>query len=290
MNKFLKYLLAAILLPSTVFAQYDDANLWEKAAYGNLPGISYVQLYGINGGIPATFETVWPESAAYAPLTAAMSTPYCASSDAADAAAGTGARTITVGGLKTSFARFSETVTLNGTTEVNLATTAVLLIDTVEVATAGSGGLNAGIIQCGTGANTGGDPAVTHAYVPISSATTVAGAGNKSMSFIYGVPDNYTLICKNIRAGSVFATAASSTQVAIDGYTNLGIMKRYYGIHAHVTGSNPTGDPTLVKFPEKTIIIGKLAGPTGSNVGPASLSADCLLIADTATNSNQTLF
>lgn len=290
MNKFLKYLLSVVLLPTTVFAQYDDANLWEKAAYGTLPGISYVQLYGVNGGIPATFETMWPESAAYAPLSAAMSSPYCASSDANDTSAGSGARTVTIGGINTSFARFSEVVTMNGQTSVNIATANVLLIDTMEVTTAGSGGLNAGIIQCGTGTNTSGDPAVTHSYLPASSATAVAGAGNNGQSFIYGVPANKTLLCKNIRAGSVFATAASSTQVAIDGYTNLGIMKRYYGIHAHVTGSNPTGDPTLVKFPEKTIIIGKLAGPTGSNVGPASLSADCLLITNTATNSNQTLF
>ena len=258
MKKILSFILGAISLPLVALAQYDDANLWEKAAYGNLPGISFVHLYGVNGGVPATFETVWPESAAFAPLSAAMSAPYCASGDTNDTSAGTGARTITIGGINTSFARFSEVVTMNGLTSVVIATANVLLIDTIEVTTAGSGGLNAGIIQCGTGTNTAGDPAVTHAYIPISSASTVAGAGNKSLSFIYGVPDNYTLICKNIMAGSVFATAASGTQIAIDGYTNLGIMKRFYGLHAHVTGSNQRLITPWLSFQRKQLSLESL--------------------------------
>lgn len=280
MKKILPLLLSLFFALPCIAAPFSTptVSIWDKAASNTNPALTPVNLYGFNGGIPATFETVWPESAVYTPTLAALSAPYCASSDANDTSAGTGARTISVAGINTSFAAFSETVTMNGQTSVVLATANILLINSMEVLTAGSGGLNAGIIQCGTGTNTAGDPAVTHSYMPISSATTVAGAGNKSLSFVYGVAASKSLLCRNISAGSVFATAASSLQIAIDGYTNLGLMKRFFEQHIHVTGSNPSMYPGTIVFPEKTIIVGKLAGPTGSDVGPADLRAECILI------------
>lgn len=284
-----RLLLALLLLPSVVLAQ--STSVWERAAYGNVPGVSFVRLAGLNGAIPATFETVWPESAEYVPLTAALSAPYCASTDANDTSAGTGARTVTVTGITTAFAPFSEVVTMNGQTSVVLATASILAINSMEVTTAGSGLFNAGVIACGTGNNTAGDPAVIHSILPISTAATVANAGNKSESFIYGVAANKTLLCRNITAGSVFATAASSFQVTLDGYTNsTGVMKRYLRMNASNAGANPAVFAGPIKFPEKTIIIGRMAGPTGSNTGPVSMTADCLLIDAGSSNANQNYF
>lgn len=277
-NKILSFITSCVLVIPILAQAVPTQNLWEVAALGTQPAVTQVSLMGYNGAIPATLETMWPESAVYTPLTTAMSSPYCASSSANDTSAGTGARTINVSGIDTSFAAFSETVTLNGQSSVNLATANILLINSMEVLTAGSGGLNAGIIQCGTGANTLGDPAVTHSYMPVSSQTAVAGAGNKTLSFIYGVPAGYTLLCRNISAGSTFTTAASSLQIVVDGYTNLGLQKRFFEQAVHNTGSNPSMSTTIVKFPEKTIITGMLAGPTGANTGPATLTADCLKI------------
>jgi len=293
--KLLTSLLAALLVPVFALAEVTGSpTLWEKAAYGDIPGLQLVSLRGWNAAITTTFEPIWPESAAYAPLAAAMSTPYCASSSANDTSAGTGARTISVKGVDTSFARFTETVTMNGQTSVNLATTNVLFIDSIEVLTAGSGLLNAGIIQCGTGTNTSGDPAVPHQYLGVSSATAVpasgAGFGNISESFFYGVPASHTLICRNIQCGSVFATAASGHECVIDGYTNsTGIFKRYFTQMQHTTGSNPSLSPGMVVIPEKTLIIGKMAGVTGSDVGPASMNAECLLVSDTWKTSSQNI-
>lgn len=289
-----RFLVILLLIPSLAFAQ-NVADLWDKAAYGNLPGISFVQLSGWNPAITTTFEPIWGESAAYTPQVAALSTPYCASGNANDTSAGTGARTISVAGVNTSFARFTETVTMNGQTSVNLATANVLFIDKLEVLTAGSGLVNAGIIQCGTGANTSGDPAVTHAYLGVSSGTAVpaagAGYGNVSESFFYGVPASKKLVCRNIQCGSVFATAAAGHECVIDGYTNsTGVMKRYFVQMQHNTGTNPSQYPGLVVFPEKTLLIGKMAGVTGSDVGPASMKAECLLITDSLVNSNQVSF
>lgn len=300
MKKLLALILATII-PSLVWAApgTGSATLWEKAAYGEIAGVTLINLVGVNPAPTTTFEAVWPESAAYAPLAVAMSTPYCASSDQnADIAAGTGANTLTVKGVNTSFAPFSETVTMHasdGRTSVSLTTTNVLFINSIEVATAGSGGTNAGIIQCGTGTNTAGDPAVTHAYLPAGSATAIsaagAGGGNITSSFMYAVPADYTLLCKNIRVGSTFATAASAYEAVIDGYTNKSLVwKRYWREMVHNTGTNPSDDPSLIKFPAKTIVIGKLAGTTGSAVGPASMRAECLLISDAWKDTPQDIF
>jgi hypothetical protein len=149
----------------------------------------------------------------------------------------------------------------------------------------------AGVIQCGTGTNTSGDPAVTHMYIAAGSETAVTGTGNKTAQFFYGVPANSKLICKNTSMGSDFATAASGIVSRVEGYSNVdGIHKLLYSTHGHNTGSNPSTEPNYWIAPEKTIVIGKLAGATGSNVGPASLRADCLLITDAATNTNQGVF
>lgn len=297
MKKTLLIVIIALLAPLSAYSEAPtgSATLWEKAAYGDIPGLQYIHLNGWNAAITTTFEVIWGESAAYTPQTAALSTPYCASSSANDAAAGTGARTISVKGADTAFTRFNETVTMNGTASVNLVTTNVLFIDSIEVLTAGSGLLNAGIIQCGTGANTAGDPAVTHQYLGVSSPTAVpaagAGGGNISNSFMYAVPDNYKALCTHIQCGSVFATAAAGHECVIDGYTNsTGVMKRYNIQMAHNTGANPSVDIGYIVFPEKTIILGKMAGVTGSSTGPVSMSMDCLLIADAWKDSAQDIF
>lgn len=280
-KKTLFFLFALLFATNICYGTPRYEHPWETGILGTQPSIRHVRLYGFNGAMPATFEAVWPESTDYIPLQAAMSSPYCASTSAADdgSPVGTGARTLRVRGLTTAFAEFTEDITLDGQTSVVLATADILMFDSAEVLTAGSGLMNAGQIDCGTGANTAGSAAVVHLMIPASSETAVTGAGNKSAQFIYGVPDNYTLICRNIQAGSVFATEASSLQVRIEGYTNSdGIHKQYYGVHAHNVGSNPTTSGGMIKFPEKTIVVGKMAGPTGSNVGPVFLSAECLLI------------
>lgn len=286
-----KFLAVLFLLPSLAFAQ-PKPDVWDLAAYGSLPDVEYVRLDGWNPGITTTFEAIWGESAAYTPLLVALSSPYCASTSANDDLAGTGARTIRVKGVDTSFAAFSEDLETDGQTSVSLTTANVLFISSIEVLTAGSGVLNAGVIACGTGANTGGDPAVVHQYLGASSATAVpaSGAGylNISQSLMYAVPDNHKMICRNIQCGSVFATAAAGHECVLDGYTNsTGVGKRYYVQMQHNTGSNPSQYPSTVVFPEKTLVIGKMAGVTGTDVGPASMSMECLLI---STDSDQVIF
>lgn len=288
MRKLLALLIGALFLSTSLLhaeAGISGQNLtWERAANGNIAGVTYVKISGTNPALATTFEPLWGESATYVPQVAALSTPYCASSSANDTAAGTGARTISVTGVDTSFARFTETVTLNGQSSVNLATTNVLFIDKITVLTAGSGLLNAGIIQCGTGTNTAGDPAVPHQYLGVSSDTAVpaagAGFGNVSESFFYGVPANNTLLCRNLTMSSYLATTVIGIQAVVDGFTNAtGVVKRYAQLKSNNAGGNPHTEPSLIVFPEKTLIIGKMAG-TAATVG--TLSMECLQIDNTS--------
>jgi hypothetical protein len=70
-----------------------------------------------------------------------------ASANAADTAAGTGARTVQIEYYdQTGAGPFTETVTLNGTTYVNTVATNICFIQSITVLTVGSGGVNAGIL------------------------------------------------------------------------------------------------------------------------------------------------
>lgn len=79
------------------------------------------------------------------------------SSSASDAAAGTGARTVTITYVdQTGATQATETATLNGTTAVNLVNTAKCFIQSMVVNTVGTGGANAGTITLFTAAAGGG--------------------------------------------------------------------------------------------------------------------------------------
>lgn len=125
------------------------------------------------------------------------------STNANDTAAGTGARSVTINYLNTSFQLLSETVTMNGTTAVATVATDIAFIESITVTTVGSTGGNVGTIQVWTNNNgTGtvwGSIAATdnqtywaHHYVPAgvtcyllkfaAGATVVAGQCNVNHS------------------------------------------------------------------------------------------------------------
>lgn len=80
-----------------------------------------------------------------------------ASANAADTAAGTGARSVRITYYTASYTGpFTTDVTLNGTTYVNTAVSDICFIEKIEVITAGSGGVNAGILTLRAAAGGGG--------------------------------------------------------------------------------------------------------------------------------------
>lgn len=284
--KWISKLLISVLLPVLAWAEHPAANhVWEQAAYGDIPGITLVELIGTNAAITTTFEPIWAESAAYTVRTAAMTTPVICSTSANDAAAGTGARTATVTGVNTSYAAFSESKTLNGVTAVALTTSNVLFINDIVVATVGSGGVNAGIIRVGTTACDGsGVPTVaTDAHVPVGH--------NKSQSFMRAVPDNYSLLCRNITVGSYDATISRTAQFVLDKYVDpvsAKVLLRDF-LPAMVDTQAPTATyPGVIKFAEKTIVV--LQALSAASTGPIMARAECLLISDTWAATAQDLF
>lgn len=123
----------------------------------------------------AADEDVWSAGGTLVIPTAA-SVITIVSSSVNDAAAGTGARTLTVYGLDASYLPISETVTLNGTTNV-LTVASFLRVNYAVVVTAGSGLTNAG--------------AITFTVDSKNQATMAAGDAVTHNSH-YTVPAGYT--------------------------------------------------------------------------------------------------
>lgn len=116
-------------------------------AQGLLTGYSIVNKFGNNvdidtGSVP---EDVWNYGGTYTGFASAAETLTVTSDSTADAAAGTGARTIRITGLDANYNQQSETVTLNGTTGVTTTNT-FIRAHTATILSAGSGGVNAGTI------------------------------------------------------------------------------------------------------------------------------------------------
>jgi hypothetical protein len=94
------------------------------------------------------------------------------STNANDSAAGTGARTVLLTYLNTSFQLKSETITLNGTTPVNTVGTDIAYVESIQVTSVGSGAVNAGTLNFMT--QTGGAGTVWASAAPGDNGTAYA--------------------------------------------------------------------------------------------------------------------
>jgi len=108
-----------------------------------------------------------------------------------DAAAGTGARTITINYLDTSFNLKSETITLNGTTAVNTVNTDIAYLESIVVASVGSTGGNQGTISIFTTTAGGG-----------SAWGSIAANDNKTFWAHHYVPAGVTCYPLSLVGGS----------------------------------------------------------------------------------------
>lgn len=144
------------------------------------PGISL-------GYMITTARTNIPVRATTYTEQAANFTGSVVSSSAHDSSAGTGARTIKITYLDQTVAGpNTETVTLNGTTAVNLVNANHCFIEKIEVVTVGTGAVNAGTISLFTGSGGTGTLVGTiaigdsrtfwaHHYTPVGKTTNITG-------------------------------------------------------------------------------------------------------------------
>ena len=122
-----------------------------ETAFGAVTGHTRISGVGSNpdvdtGTLP---EDVWDGGGLYPFLTASTALEIV-SSDVNDSAAGTGARTVSVAGLNSSYVPVNQTLTLNGTTPVAIPT-ALFRIQNIRISSAGTGKVNAGIITVPAG-------------------------------------------------------------------------------------------------------------------------------------------
>lgn len=140
-------------------------------------------------------QTIWEAGTLYQylPTTQVLE---IVSSNAADSAAGAGARTVTIVGLDVNWNRQTETITMNGLTPV-ATSLSWWRINGMFVATAGSTGNNVGNVIL---RRTGGG--ITQEYM-------AAGIGI-ARSMVYSVPANYSLRVNVLAIGPLDTTTTNN--------------------------------------------------------------------------------
>lgn len=183
------------------------------------------------------------------------------SSSASDTAVGTGARTITITYLdQTGAGPFTETVTLNGTTAVNLVNTNHAFIENIVVVTVGSGGSNVGTITLfrgagGTGTNVASIGASdnrtfwAHHYTPIGKTTYITGSLIANTSSTVG-------------AGATYAIKAISLGVAGDVEKQVTDTLTLYGQSSMTPRLYTTAIPLAVGPARLTMYVSTLSATT----------------------------
>lgn len=148
---------------------------------GLISGVTTKSITGYNAAASTTLEPIWSTSTATYPWPTAAVTAQIASSSVNDTGTGTGARTVLVNYLTTSFVDTNVIVTLSGTTPVNIADD-VFRVNQVVCLTWGTGLSNAGNLWIGYG---GGFAAATGFT---SNLSKIEIGENISQQAIYTVP------------------------------------------------------------------------------------------------------
>lgn len=175
-----------------------------QVARGQIALHESFQVFGYNPDVDTPEESVWPAGGTV-PHPTVASVLKISSSNANDTSAGTGARTVFIEGLDSSYAVVSETVILNGQTAVN-TTNSYLYVNKFYVVTVGSGGENAGNINAGTGTVTSGVPAVLYDIIAV-------GHNNRTTGH-YCVPAGYT----GYMVEGLFSAGQASGSTAVTGF------------------------------------------------------------------------
>jgi len=196
----------------TFWLQVDLPNISSSLdiAKGIIDGHSVVFTPASNPDVGPGEEDIWNLGGTYVYLTSAQ-TLEIVSGDVADTSAGTGARTVLVETLDADFNTVIQTVTLNGTTAVNLTGTHIR-VRRIIVMTAGSGGENAGQLTLRVD---GGGQTLAVALIGdnrsfLSHYTIPAGKTGFLTRFLVTVGKGQDAVCKlRFRPeGSVFTSGA----------------------------------------------------------------------------------
>ena len=166
-----------------------EIDFYLSVAKGDFTGYSNVSKFGINSTVGSGgFESIWEGSSAY-PWPTAAATLSVVSASANDASGGTGARTVEIQGLDSSWNLLTETITMNGLTPV-VTTGSFLRVFRARVVTAGSLKSNAAEITMSSGGT-------TLAYITYDTI----GMGQTLMA-LYTIPNGKTGYIINLNVSS----------------------------------------------------------------------------------------
>jgi len=135
----------------------DNIALFE-CALGNTPGCSTKFVFGRNTNVSTGIEVLWDAGGDYVFYPTVGIEIDCVSTDVDDTAAGTGARSITIEALDSTFNAFTENLVMNGTTPVVLPTL-VRRVTKIFSFTSGTSLGNEGTLFCEATVGGGGVPA-----------------------------------------------------------------------------------------------------------------------------------
>jgi len=177
--------------------------------FGVVPGVRRVSAAGNNPDIDTGPEDIWTGGGLYPWLTTATALEIVSDS-AADAADGTGSRTVLINGLTAEFVEVSQTVTLNGLTAVAIPTS-LYRVQSAIVVTAGSGRVNAGMlsIRDAGGGTVRGILQAGYGITRQSQFTVPAG---------YTLSVNHAILCINRPSTARDATLATFIQAENGAY------------------------------------------------------------------------
>lgn len=228
---------------------------------GALDGTSHINKFGSNtdvdtGTVP---EDIWDGGGLYVPPTQAR-IHNIVSASVNDTSAGSGAREIKIYGLDSNWDEISETITMNGTTNVTSVNSYIRLFR-MHLTSAGSSKFNEGNITA---------TAVTDATV---SAQITLNQGQTLMA-VYTVPNNKTGYIVSYYS-SIRRNNASAAQIDISLKVTPGadnsdaplLTKHANGLA--IDGQNPTKHDFRVpiKVEEKSDIVLRVEGVSDSNTG-----------------------
>lgn len=237
-----------------------------RIAVGRIPGASRVQLRGRNDAISTNAEVLWFTGGEYPSRLTSNTAMEVVSTQAGDAAAGTGARTVFVSGVKADGTIATETVSMNGATAVICANT-YTAINSLQVLTTGSAGANAGDISIRT--SVGGQ-----VWRTIQGSTRSAGLDT---DFFYQVPANHALLIYDL-SWSADNTTDATVCILRKYLTNIGPQQSIYTQYSY-TQNQPVN---YVQFAVPLVIEAGYAvaclGQTAAGVGEMHAQASCILV------------
>lgn len=255
---------------------FGTRDLMLEIPAGTISGQSAVNKFGRSTDVDAGVDTdIWDYANAtdaqpiwVAPTTARVHDIVSTSANDDGSPAGTGARTIEIFGLTAWNAdEVSETITMNGTTNVATANSYVI-IHRMKVLTKGSAGPNAGKIT----ATAQTDGTVTAAILALEGQTQMA---------IYGIPSTKTAYMTEYYASAIKASSSLSVELRLlvnpepDTELTKYLVKHTLGIATEGTNYlNHTFRPYF-KIPGPAII--KVEGNSSANNTDVSAGFDLIL-------------